>query len=224
MGASRAWRWLLIPLGAPTRSRGRKTSTEWRAATWRMGPQWGICEGLGDLKPPHSLIRCLFFHVSRSVSSFLSLQLFRAVRVSHTALSFGPLTSYLPLFLPPLFLFFLSTPFSFSLYSPFNLFSISRCICALQVLGWTDKHWLGFGGVQRRRNVREEWGSDRAVSCFPCCSCDCRSVCALSVEVSHVLQQWWLLCRPAFFLSCCFNCCSRWRTTKPRDIYFHVQA
>lgn len=80
-----------------------------------------------------------------------------------------------PFFLPLLLLFFFLRPLlsTLPLYSPFSLFAIYRSICALGVLGWTDKIWLGFVGVvcRKRRNIREEWGSERAASRFPCCSC-----------------------------------------------------
>lgn len=163
-----------------------------------------------------------FFHVSRSVSSFLSLQLFRAVRVSHTALSFEPLTSYLPLFLPPLFLFFLSTPFSFSLYSPFNLFSISRCICALQVLGWTDKHWLGFGGCRGGGMWEKSGGLTELSPVFLVVVVTVALFAPYQLRFHMYCHNGGFCARPAFFLSCCFNCCSRWRTTKPHDFYFQT--
>ncbi len=52
--------------GGPCQVRSRKMSAEWRPATWRIGPQWGVCGGLGDLKPPHSILRCLFMPLARS--------------------------------------------------------------------------------------------------------------------------------------------------------------
>lgn len=103
----------------------------------------------------------------------------------------GPLTTYLLLFLPPLYLFFFCPLLStFPPYSPFNLFSISRSICALQVLGWTDKHWLGFGGVVCSGGGTQEksGGLRERSSVFCVVAVDCRSVCALSVEVSHLPQ------------------------------------
>lgn len=131
----------------PRQVRVRKMSAQWRAATWRIGPQWGVCGGLGDLKPPHSLLRCLFMPLTRSPVLCLCSYSEQVGWVTQL------LCSGLSLAISPFFflLLFPSSFFALSLllfpYSPFNLYCISWSICALQVLGWTDKHWLGFGGV-----------------------------------------------------------------------------
>lgn len=159
----------------------------------------------------------LSFHDSRSVSSSVSLQLFRAGLVSHTALLFRPLTSYVSLFFLLLFSSsFLPSPFFFPLILHFSYYRISWSICTFQVFGWTDKHWLSAGG-ERGRNIREEWGSERAVSYFHVVAVDCHSVWALSVEVSHLPQwQYRSLCRLGsflFLLFCIFSWYSKWTTT-----------
>lgn len=144
--------------GGPCQVRGRKTSAEWRAATWRIGPQWGVCRGLGDLKPPHSILRCLFMPLARSPVLCLcsySEQVGWVTQLlcSGLSLAISPFSSS-SCSLPPLFFFALSL--LLSPYSPFNLYCISWSICALSVLGWTDKHWLGFGGGGWCREEEEQ--------------------------------------------------------------------
>lgn len=99
------------------------------------------------------------------------------------------------LFLPPLvlLLFFFALSLPLSLYSPFNLCCICGSICALQVLGWTDKHRLGFwggGGVAACRGggTEEKSGGLRGLSLvFHVVAVDCRSVCAYlsRVHICH---------------------------------------
>lgn len=104
---------------------------------WRTG--W--CQA--SFSPP------LSFYASLSVSSSLSLQLFRAGWVSQTAPLFRPLTGSLSFCLPPLF---------GSLPSTFPKFTFQSVLYLLVHLCTDCTDWVG-GGM-----------FERAVTCFPCCS------------------------------------------------------
>lgn len=151
--------------GGPRLVQGRKTSAEWRETTWRIGAQWGVCGGLDDVKP-HSLLRCLFMPLARSPVLHLcsyseQVGWVRQLLCSGLSLAISPFSSS-----------------SFWL-SPFYFPHICLSICTISPdpsVHWL--HWLGFRG---------EGMFERAVSCFRVVV-DCCSVCALSVEVSHLLQ------------------------------------
>lgn len=208
--------------GGPCQVRGRKTSAEWRAATWRIGPQWGVCRGLGDLKPPHSILRCLFMPLARSPVLCLcsySEQVGWVTQLlcSGLSLAISPFSSS-SCSLPPLF--FLPSPF----YFPLIRLSISTVSPGPSVHfrcsdGQISTDWVsGEGGdVERRRNRGEEWGSERSVSCFRCCSCwlplclclICWGFTFATVTMQVFVQSGFLF----VLLFCFFSWYSRWTTT-----------
>lgn len=196
--------------GGPRRVRGRKTSAEWRAATWRIGPQWGVCGGLGDLKPPHSPLRCLFMPLTRSPVLCLCSYSEQVGWVTHLlcsglSLAISPFSSS-SCSLPP---FFVPSPF----YFPLIRLSISTVSPGPSVHfrcsdGQISTDWVSGVG---RGGFREEEEQERRVGVWESCllfshvvAVDWRSVCALSVEVSHLPeQQCGSLCSLGSFLSCC---------------------